>query len=246
MASVKNLPGAKIQTLAESSFDAWIKFYRKDNNSSNTQVSYYSKGMLIGALLDLEVIHGSLGEKSLDDVMNTLYYQFYKKKGKGITAQDLKKEAEKAGNIDLDDFFGQYIYGTGELDNEKYLHYAGIGLIETNNHVNTKSIGVNTKYEHGKVIISGVETASAAYEGGLNVGDELIAVNEYRVEENNFQSIIDLFEINDKVTVLISRDGLVKEKEIEIRRDQSFAYTYELLTNLTKQQKIVIDTWLNK
>jgi predicted metalloprotease with PDZ domain len=246
MANQRNLAGAKIQSVADASFDAWIKFYRKDNNSSNTQVSYYSKGMLLGALMDLEIIRGSAGEHSLDDVMNTLYYKFYKKKGKGITAKDLKIEAEKIGKIDLDGFFKNYVYGTEELNNEQYLHYAGIGLIETNSDVNSRKIGVNAQNERGKLIISSIESGSSAFDGGLNIGDELIAINDYRLSEYNYKDIISKFKINEKVRILFARDGLIDERQIEIRHDNTVAYTYEILDNLTKQQKMVFDAWLNK
>jgi len=246
MATQRNLPGSKIQSVAEASFDAWIKFYRKNENTSNTQVSYYSKGMLLGALLDLEIINGSEGRHSLDDVINTLYYQFYKKKGKGITTGDLKREAEKAGSISLDDFFENYVYGTEALDNEKYLYYAGIGLIETNGDVNSRTIGVQVADDNGKVIISGIKSGSTAYDGGLNVGDELLAINDYRLNSNNIQNILSEFKINEKINVLFARDGLIEEREIEVQRDPSVAYTYEVLDNLTRQQKIVFDTWLNQ
>ncbi len=246
MANQRNLPGSKIQSVAEASFDTWIKFYRKNENTSNTQVSYYSKGMLLGALLDLEIINGSGGTHSLDDVINTLYYQYYKKNGKGITAMDLKKEAEKAGNISLDDFFKNYVYGTETLDNEKYLYYAGIGLIEINGDVNSRTIGVNLAEENGKLIISDIKSGSPGYEGGLNFGDELLAINDYRVDVNNIQSILSEFRINEKIDVLFSRDGLIMKREIEVQRDPSVAYTYEVLDNLTRQQKMVFDTWLNK
>jgi len=246
MAFQKNLPGSSVQSVAEASFDAWIKFYRKNENSSNTEVSYYSKGMLLGALLDLEIINGSSGEHSLDDVVNHLYYQFYKKKNKGITNEELKKAAEKAGGVDLDNFFENYIYGTAELDNERFLHYAGIGLIEINGEMNSKSIGVNVKDENGRLMIKSIIAGSAAYDGGLNIGDELIAINGYRVNEKNLKSIIDQYKINDKISVLYNRDGLIETREIEIRRDHAVAYTYEILDNQTKQQKLVFSTWLGK
>ncbi len=246
MAIQQNLPGAKIQSVSEASFDAWIKSYRKNENTPNTQVSYYSKGMLLGALMDLEIIHGSGGTKSLDDVINELYYQYYKKKDRGITDDDLKKAAEKAGGINLDEFYDKYIHGTEDLENEKYLHFAGIGLIETNSDVNSRSIGISVKNEDGRLTIQSIVSGSAAYDGGFNVGDELIAINGFRVDERNLKSIIGQFKINEKVTVLYSRDGLTEEREIEIRRDQSVAYTYEILNNQTKLQKTVFDAWLNK
>lgn len=246
MTSIRNLPGARVQSVAEASFDTWIKFYRKNENSSNTQVSYYNKGMLLGALLDLEIIKGSSGENTIDDVVNQLYYQFYKKKNKGITSDDLKKTAEKLGKISLDDFFDKYIYGTEYLDNEEYLYYAGIGLIETNSEVNSRTIGVSVNQKDDGLIIGSIIRGSSAYDNGLNVGDELIAIDGYRLTPNNLKSLISMHKINDKAKVLINRDGLIYEKEIEIRRDDSVIYTYEFLDNKTKEQALVFRKWLGK
>jgi predicted metalloprotease with PDZ domain len=246
MASIRNLPGARVQSVAEASFDAWIKFYRKSENSSNTQVSYYSKGMLLGALLDLEIIKGSSGEHTLDDAVKQLYDEFHKKMGKGITSDDLKKTAENLGKISLDDFFDSYIYGTEYLDNEKYLHYAGIALVETNGEVNGRTIGVSVSQKDAGLIIGSISRGSSAYDNGLNVGDELIAIDEYRLTASNLQSLLSKYKVNDQVKMLIGRDGLIYEKEIEIRRDDSVIYTYEFLDNKTKAQERVLSKWLGQ
>lgn len=246
MAKTKNTPGANEQSVAEASFDAWIKYYKRNENSNNNQVSYYNKGMILGALLDLEIIDGSEGEKSLDEVVSQLYYQFYKKKGKGITADDLKKAAEKASNRNLDGFFKDYIYGTKELDNEKYLHSAGLGLIEINNSTNTKSIGLNFNSEDKALLVTSLIKGGSAYDNGIYVGDELISINEYRIFPDNISTLIDLYKVGDIVTLLINRKGLIKSVEVDIRKDERVNYAYEMLDTRTKQQERVYKTWLGK
>jgi len=235
-----------VQSVAESSFDAWVKAYRKNENSQNSQVSYYTKGMLLGALLDLSIIHSTNGEKSLDDVVSQLYYQYYKKKDKGVTVDDVKKIAEKTGNMNLDDFFSNYVYGTADLDNEQYLHYAGIGLVEINKDANSKSIGISYAEENGRLMVKSVVRGGSAYEYGLNVGDELLAIDGYRLNASNISSIIDQHKANDKVKVIYNRDGLIGEKELEVRRDNNVVYTYEVLDNKTRQQEAVYNSWLRK
>ena len=76
---MQNTPGRLEQSVEESSFDSWIKFYRPDENSVNSQISYYDKGAILGLLLDLEIRKRSNGAKSLDDVMRYLYAEFFKK-----------------------------------------------------------------------------------------------------------------------------------------------------------------------
>src|SRR6201999_4282340 len=75
---LENQPGAKIQTLAESSYDAWIKAYRPNENSVNSTISYYNKGAEVAMMLDLEIINDSKGKYSLDDVMKYMYDTYYK------------------------------------------------------------------------------------------------------------------------------------------------------------------------
>ena len=73
---LENRPGARIQSASESSFDAWIKYYRPNENSPNAEISYYSKGTIIGLLLNLEILKRTNGQKSLDDVMRQMYQQY--------------------------------------------------------------------------------------------------------------------------------------------------------------------------
>jgi len=246
MSQIKNTPGTSEQSVAEASFDAWIKYYKKNENSNNNQVSYYTKGMILGALLDLEIIDGSKGERLLDDVVSQLYFQFYKKKGKGIVTADVKKFVEKASGRKLDSFFNDYVYGTKELDNEKYLHFAGIGLIDINNSTNTKSIGLNYSMESKSLIVTSLTKGGSAFDNGINVGDELISIGDYRIFSNNLNSLIDLYKVGDKVTLLINRRGIIKRIEVDIRKDERVNYTYERLEYRTKQQDRVYKTWLER
>src|SRR6266705_5534369 len=77
--SFENTPGRLEMSAEEASFDAWIKAYRADENSVNSQVSYYEKGALLGLLIDLEIRKRSGSAKSLDDAMRYLYTDFYQK-----------------------------------------------------------------------------------------------------------------------------------------------------------------------
>ena len=112
---MQNTPGRLEQSVEESSFDSWIKYYRQDENSVNSQVSYYDKGAILGLLLDLEIRKQSKGSKSLDDVMRYLYTEFFKK-NRNYTPADFQKAAELAAGSSLETFFAKYVRGTEELD----------------------------------------------------------------------------------------------------------------------------------
>jgi predicted metalloprotease with PDZ domain len=105
LSSLDNQPGAKIQSASESSFDAWIKYYRPNENSANSTVSYYLKGSVIGYLMDLEIINDSQGKYSLDDVMHYMYNEYYKIRKRGYTDAEFKLAFEKFAGKNLDDFY---------------------------------------------------------------------------------------------------------------------------------------------
>ena len=124
---MQNTPGRLEQTVEESSFDSWIKYYRQDENSINSQVSYYDKGALLGLLLDLEIRKRSNGAKSLDDVMRYLYAEFFKK-GRNYGPLDFQKASELMAGSSLEEFFNKYVRGAAELDYNAALEAAGLRL----------------------------------------------------------------------------------------------------------------------
>ncbi|MCA1557420.1 MAG: peptidase M61, partial [Acidobacteria bacterium] len=127
---LQNRPGRFEQSLEESSFDAWIKYYRPDENSVNTQISYYDKGALVGALLDLEIRRASKDARSLDDVMRALYEEHYKK-GRNYTPEDFQRIAERVAGASLENFFSRYVRGREEIDFNAILNHAGLYLDTT-------------------------------------------------------------------------------------------------------------------
>src|SRR5260370_40759165 len=99
--ALQHTPGRLVMSAEESSFDTWIKFYRQDENSINSQVDYYNKGSILGLLLDLEIRKRSNGAKSLDDVMRYLYNEFFKK-DRNYTPEDFQKSCEVMAGSSLE------------------------------------------------------------------------------------------------------------------------------------------------
>src|SRR5688572_4660445 len=113
--TLQNTPGRQEQSLEESSFDTWIKFYRPDENTINSQVSYYDKGAIVSLLLDLEIRKRSNHAKSLDDVLRYLYTEFFKK-NRNYGPADFQKASELMAGASLEDFFSKYVRGKEELN----------------------------------------------------------------------------------------------------------------------------------
>ena len=178
---IENQPGNNVQSLAESSWDAWIKFYRPNENSSNTSISYYTKGSVIATLLDLEIMNNTNAEKTLDDVLKYLYNEYYKKQKRGFTDQEMQMAVEKVAGKSMKDFFDNYIFGTKSIDYQKYFNYAGLKANMNPVAGNEGFLGATTNNNGGKINITSLLRGSASYNFGLNVNDEIIAVDNNRL-----------------------------------------------------------------
>ena len=143
--TIENQPGNQIQSAANASFDAWIKAYKPNENSYNTTISYYTKGYILGMLLDLKIIHNTKGKRSYDDVLRYLYHEYYKKKNRGFTDKEYIEAVEKTAGENLEDFFNKYVYGTAKINYNKYFNYAGLELIDQPSPNPKPLLGINLK-----------------------------------------------------------------------------------------------------
>src|SRR6185312_16135529 len=127
LGKIVSIPGRFRQSLEESSFDAWIKLYRPDENTVNSTISYYLKGGVVTLLLDLEIRSRSGGKRSLDDVMRLLWARFGKV-GRGFADDRVQALAEEAAGIELGAFFDRHVRGRDEVDAERLLRTVGLTL----------------------------------------------------------------------------------------------------------------------
>jgi predicted metalloprotease with PDZ domain len=239
---VENQPGAKIQPLAEASFDAWIKSYRPNENSVNTGISYYDKGAAAGMLLDLEIINDTKGKNSLDDVMRYMYNTYYKLKKRGYTDVEFKHGLEKFAGKNLDDFYRNYIYGLTPLDYNKYLGYAGYKLTDELAESNDPTLGINIANNNGKKIVNNVLRGSAGWIDGINVNDELVSIDSISVTD--LATMLNGKKPGDKISVTVMRDGLPITLSVTLLRNNKFKYKIEPVTDVTPQQLLVRKKWL--
>ncbi|TPE46021.1 M61 family metallopeptidase [Pontibacter mangrovi] len=241
--SVENTPGNKIQPVAEASFDAWIKYYRRTENSNNAEVSYYTKGGVLGHLLNMEIMEATKGEKSLDDVLRYMYERYYKKMGRGYTDDEFKAAVEKVAGKNMDAFFRNYVNGTASPDYNEYFDAAGLQLVNTNEGSEEVNWGASTYSSGNNVIVRSVSRGSSAWDGGINVNDEIIAVNGYRAGDNVAERI-ESMKVGDTVEVLVARDGKLVTLNVKLQKDESVRYQLIPVEDPSATQKKVFNTWL--
>jgi predicted metalloprotease with PDZ domain len=182
--ALQTAPGRQLQSLRLSSFDSWIKLYRPDENSVNTAMSYYTKGAVVGLLLDARIREATQGKRSLDDVMRKAY-QLYSGE-KGYTEEQFRAVAQDVAGVSLKQFFAEYVDGTTELDYKPMLAFYGLRFKtaeakKDNADPEPGWMGANVASSSGRLLVTGVKRGTPAYEAGLNVDDEIIAVNDFRV-----------------------------------------------------------------
>ena len=237
--TVENQPGTKVQALSESSFDAWIKSYRPNENSYNTGISYYDKGAVIGMLLDLEIINSSNGKYSLNNVMKYMYDTYYKTKKRGYTDAEFKAGFEKFAGKNLDDFYAKYINGLASVDYNKYLGYAGYKLNDELASSKEPTLGVFTNQRN---IITTVLRGGAGWVDGLNVNDQITNIDDTPV--TNLTDVIKGKKAGDKIMVTVSRDGQAFKIPVTLKRNDNVNYKITEVPNATPQQFAVRKKWL--
>jgi predicted metalloprotease with PDZ domain len=129
ISAYESIPGSRVQSATLSSFDTWINFFSRSENSQNTTISYYDKGCGLGLLLDLKIRQSTGSMKSLEDVMRILYYEYHKKLGRGFTDKEFRMECEKIAGVELGELFG-WASSVIRPEYDRYLGYAGLYLKE--------------------------------------------------------------------------------------------------------------------
>ena len=172
-------PGRFETSVEEASFDAWIKYYRPDENAVNNQISYYDKGEIVNMMLDLTIRGLSKGSKSLDDVMRSLYNDFYKK-GRNYGPADFQKICETMAGRSLDDFFTKYVRGEADFDFDPIVSYIGLHLNAAEANRGKAYIGADLVEAGERLNVKNVRADTPAYEQGLNAGDQVVAIDGYR------------------------------------------------------------------
>ena len=178
IASVLKNQGRHIQTVADSSFDAWTKYYRQDENAQNSIVSYYTKGSLVALCLDILIRKQTLGEKTLDDVMRYLWTH-YGKTGVGLPEGKLATCIHQSTGVDVHHDLEQFAYSTLDLPLHTVLAELGFEL-QPKNPTDAVEWGMTFSTSDAGLLIKTIKHAGSAHEAGLSAGDVIVAVDGFK------------------------------------------------------------------
>ncbi len=187
-------PGRRRQSVAESSFDAWIKYYRQDENSPNAIASYYGKGSLVGLCLDLLIRGRTRGARSLDDVMRALWER-HGAGGKGVGEDGVDRVAEEVSGLKLKPYLDSWVRSTAELPLKDLLatHGVEMQLREAESSEDKggtparapigkrAALGIRSRAEGKDALVTHVLEGGAAMEAGIAAGDVIVAIDGLRM-----------------------------------------------------------------
>ncbi|MBW7888452.1 MAG: M61 family metallopeptidase [Bacteroidetes bacterium] len=241
-ANEKSRYGNSVQPLSESSFDAWIKFWRNRENALNAQSDYYGKGAQFSLLLDLELRHRSKNNTSLQKVMRTMFEQF--PKTKGFINSDFQKMCEKLSGVSLERFFKQYLYGTTPLPWKENLFYAGLELFIKDSSAKKIDAGLLLSSNNGKTIVGNVAPGSPAERAGIEINDELLALNGFRTSSVDFNERISSYKSGDTLQVVLFRNDKIKEISLTLFEFGVSEYGIKKAEHPSELQKTIYESWL--
>jgi predicted metalloprotease with PDZ domain len=202
-------PGRHVQSVAQSSFDAWVKYYRQDENSPNATVSYYTKGSLVALALDLLMRSGKQG--NLDDVMRLLWQR---SGGGPVGEADIARALNDVAATPMDAALQAWVHGTGDLPLKELLERFGIAW-QAQPPTLAQRLGLKVSESALTGIkVSHVLRGSVAEAAGLAAGDELLALDGWRLRRlDDAQRLLNVSPVS---SLLVSRDQRVLNLQLSL------------------------------
>lgn len=235
-------PGNKVQSVAESSFDAWIKFWKRTPQSYNTETDYYAKGADVSLILDLEIRNLTRNEHSLDDVFRKMF-ESYPLGAEGYTNADFMNVCSGICGANLQNFFDEYVYGTKEIDWESFLSYAGLKLISKDSTI-IPVVGLEIGQSADRVIVENVISGSSAEDAGIEAGDEIVAIDDIKVNPRELDRKLEKLQPGDKIKITAFRNDKLREFTLVLQNKKVPNYEVERVSNPTELQKLIFENWL--
>ena len=232
-------PGRAVQSLLESSQEAWVKLYKADAYSSNSQISYYLKGAVVALVVDLILRrHGA----SLTQVLHNLW-QSHGRWGKGYHESDLV-EAFAEFHLPLSTLLPQWLRSKQDPPLHELLADVGLELTpETETHLD---LGAGVELKGGQLWVQRVNRHGPASQAGLMVGDELVALDAERLRHpEDLDALLNLKRSGQFCQLLVARDGLIRSLTITPATPSIKAWTLGLVADQTEQTTAQRNRWLS-
>lgn len=244
---LQNTPGRLARSVEMSSFDAWIKEYRPDENSANSTISYYTKGAVIAFVLDAKLRTATHGAKTLDDLMRALYERY--SGARGFTEEDFRAAAQQLAGADLFAWFTKTLETTEEIDYTEALDWFGLRFRPTGD-ANAQTpgkawLGATIRTDAGREVVTQVKRGTPAYDAGLDAEDEILAIGDFRVRAGQLPARLEQYKPGDTISVLVSRRDELKRIDLVLGSEPAAAWRLEARPDATDDQKARLAAWVS-
>lgn len=238
------VPGRRVHSLEEASFDAWIKLYRPDENTRNSSVSYYLKGELVVWLLDLWIRDQSDGERTMADVMRKLWADYHVAEDVGFEPGAVEAVVRQVSGADPGDFFHRFIRGTEEIPWEEFLTPLGLQL-EPEGGDGESWLGLETRLDDRQAReVSFIYRDSPAEAAGIYAGDELVGIDGWSVRGQKVDKLL-----REKAPGEVSHFHLIRRgrlMEVEATHVEAPPRSYRLRRreDASERALLLLEGWL--
>jgi predicted metalloprotease with PDZ domain len=235
--TLENSPGRLHLSLAQASFDGWLQDPAHMHDKSNSWISFYNKGEIVAALLDLAI--RSRSDRSLDDVMRFLWAE-YGTHARGLEEDAIEKAVAFICGYDFSDFFRRYVDGVEALPYQQLFAAAGITFDATSRGA---GFGARFKTADGVLVFAALVERGAAMAAGILPGDELISIDGTRVRsERDVERILRVPRDDKPFELLTSRRGLVHRRSATVRPDG----TVDVALTISGGDNMLRRNWLRR
>jgi predicted metalloprotease with PDZ domain len=248
--SLQTAAGRLVQPVDEASFDAWIKFYRPNENSANSTVSYYTKGEVIGFLLDAKIRRATAGRRSLDDAMRLAYQRYSGERG--FRSAEFRRALEEVAGTGLGDWLTRTLDSVAELDYTEALDWYGLKLGAEPDKREPDELpeppagwlGLDAEMQGGRLVVTAVKRGTPAYVAGVNVGDEVVAIDDYRIPPDGLDSRLKSYRPGEKAMLLVARRERLTRLPVTFGEKPRPPWMLEVRPDATEEQKAHLTAWL--
>jgi predicted metalloprotease with PDZ domain len=238
ISGVEQNPARNYVSPAEASTSTWLCY----DTPCAFQISYYTQGQNIAALLDLSIRRDSAGAHDLDELMRTLYNDFFKR-GRGFTTKDFVAATSRLAGRDYSNFFSRYVTGTDVPPYDEIFGYAGYRVEKQPNGI--PSLGVAFNLSDGGLVATALAPDGEGSRAGMAIGDVLLKIDD-AVPRDTGPALTNLLrgKIGQAVKLTIRRDGVERVIESKVGVFELTTYRLVELPNPTPQQLRLREEWL--
>jgi predicted metalloprotease with PDZ domain len=228
IAELQITPGRLVTPVEQASADAWIRYYRPDENSPNVSISYYTKGAVIGLLLDSEIRRLTNDTRSLDDVMRLAWQRY--SGARGYTSEEFRAVISQVAGQDLSSWLARALDSTEELD------YASLSWLALRIRTETPqppkpwlglALGSTLRNDAGRLVVAQVRRGTPAEKAGVNVEDEILAIGGYRVRPEQWESRLAIWKPGDTVPLLVAHREQIRTLDVIFAEEPAAGWRLE-------------------